>query len=148
MEEKKLLLLEDDSPLARSIARSISIYRPNYKIARVGHPSEARELLYGKHYIPDFILSDNDMGPGELGSHFVVDLRDSGYKGRIILATGNLTDDLRSSLETHDILCLNKPFRHARTPDGREMGILPEAIVMYFETGERFTEVYDEPAGF
>ncbi len=147
-QKKRLLVLEDEELIAKVILRKIGRHRPEWDIRHVINPLKARELISGdSHYNPDFILTDYNMA-GENGDHFVADLRATGYTGRIILASGNLTPDLYESLRPLDILCVHKPFDVAIAGDFREMQVLPDAIVRYFETGERFTEVDDEPAGF
>ncbi len=148
-EKKKLLLLEDEELMAKLILREIRHYRPEWDIKHVVNPYEARKLISGNgNYNPDFILTDNNMHSIENGAHFVSDFRTMGYSGRIILASGDLTPDLYRSLGPLDVLCVNKPFGRAIAGDFREMQVLPDAIVRYFETGERFTEVDAEPAGF
>lgn len=136
----RVLVLEDEPAIKRAYERGFRSV-PDIDVRYAMDVVQAKSILR-EGYSPDAIITDDGM-PGMRGSDFILELRSSGFSGKIALASSDLSDSLgskdslRKKVEPHDVGCFYKPFRP---------GVLPEGLVAYLRTGEMPNQ--DLPSGY
>lgn len=106
-EDKVLVLVVDDEPTVRFLARAV-IERAGYRAEEAQNGDEALRIVPSLR--PDLILLDVNM-PGIDGFAVCRELRRSGHTNPVILMTGDIRDDVaRRGREAGAEDVLRKPF--------------------------------------
>jgi DNA-binding NarL/FixJ family response regulator len=85
------ILLLDDHTLFRAMLGRLLSTEPDLEI--VAHCAGVNEALAAaERENPDLILLDYDLGNKETGLHFIRQVRQSGYKGKLFLITAGMPD--------------------------------------------------------
>ena len=108
MSSRRVLCLDDNV----SMQSSLKIGLGNYGLEVVTSSDGIDALKQYKEHAGDFgaILTDNDM-PQMSGFEFVQSVREIGYKGRIVVMSGNLKPERLRAYQTYGISgFFHKPF--------------------------------------
>lgn len=100
----KILLIDDDAPLRRSLQRGLQAR--GHAVETAGSVDEARKRL--AHELPEVIISDEELG-WERGSEFLASLAHRLPNTHLALLTGNTTYQLPASLAAAGVVLLRKP---------------------------------------
>jgi two-component system, OmpR family, copper resistance phosphate regulon response regulator CusR len=101
-----ILLVEDD--LVTTTILTHSLQKAGHKVSTADRPSQAAKNIRDEHF--DLIIMDVGL-PEKSGLDFTHELRNSGYKGNILMLTGlNDTHDKVKGLDAGADDYLTKPF--------------------------------------
>lgn len=107
---RKILIVDDDQDLRESLSEQISLY-DEFETCQADAAARGVELVKNDHI--DLVLLDVDM-PDMDGRECCKILRKNGYKGPIIMLTGQDSDaDMILGLESGANDYVTKPFRFA-----------------------------------
>jgi DNA-binding response OmpR family regulator len=107
---RKILIVDDDEDLRSSLKDQLALHE-EFEVTIAGTASRGLELARSSHY--DLLLFDVGL-PDMDGREAVKQLRKGGYKGPIIMLTGNVSDaDQILGLDAGANDYVTKPFKFA-----------------------------------
>jgi DNA-binding response OmpR family regulator len=107
---RKILIVDDDEDLRSSLKDQLALHE-EFEVAIAGTAAKGLELARASHY--DLLLFDVGL-PDMDGREAVKQLRKGGYKGPIIMLTGNVSDaDQILGLDAGANDYVTKPFKFA-----------------------------------
>ena len=85
----RILIVDDHSLFRESLSRLLEAEPDLYITGTCGSASEALDML--RHVEVDLVLLDYDLGE-EQGSHFLDEVRTTGFTGRVLMVTAGMSD--------------------------------------------------------
>jgi DNA-binding response OmpR family regulator len=104
----KILAVDDEPAIGASL--SFIFERPRYELTSARNGNDALARLSADPAPYDVIITDNEM-PHLSGVELVRALRQRSFRGKIMVLSGHLTDEIRASYEQMKVdVILDKPF--------------------------------------
>lgn len=116
----RILCVEDDSPVLQKVAEGLKAYP--FEVVAAANAGHALSRFFSSLKKFDVVLTDNHM-PGMDGLQLVRSLRTLGFKGRVLVMSGNLTaSDYRAYQDFAVSDFFQKPF---------DISLLAELLLSY-----------------
>lgn len=116
----RILCVENDSPVLQTVAEGLKAYP--FEVVSAANAGHALSRFFSSLKKFDVVLTDHHM-PGMNGLQLVRSLRTMGFKGRVLVMSGNLTaSDYRAYQDFSVSVFFQKPF---------DIGLLAERLLSY-----------------